>query len=267
MPIDHDAPRGDIVTGEARLRAALRETEAASPTRSTIDGDAIARRVRQRRLPKIIASGAVTTIAVLGLGTAAVQSIVPLLRSETVATDHAASESTTPEAAPGLEGGQSADSDATGMAPIVRCGEPIPDPSAPIEARGVQIELVVPDAATISDGAVRGDVVLTNTGDEVIRATAPLLPTAVLDDDGVVVWHTHGVIAQVVTDLVLAPGSAHRFTVTVEPLRCDNESELESGTAAPITAGVYHVVAVLDVTFNDGIGTRLISDPATIRLD
>lgn len=271
MPTDHERADHERTDHERRLRAALRHTDAtATEARSALDSDAIAHRVRQRRLPKIIASGAVASIAVLGLGTAAVQSFVPLLQPGIV-TDQAASEQANPESAPdrdgAVNGGQAADSGATTMAPVVRCGDPIPAASAPGGARGLQIDLVMPDAATISDGAIQGDVVLANTGDEVIRATAPLLPTAALADDAVITWHTHGVIAQVVTDLVLAPGEAHRFTVTVEPLRCDDEFELESGTAAPVTAGSYRVVAVLDVTFDDGTGSRLVTDPATIRLD
>lgn len=274
-----DAVRSDINSGEARLRAALRHTEGtAQATARTaaeaettgpaagLDSDVIARRARRRRLPKLVASGAVASIAVLGLGTAAVQSFVPLLQPGIV-SDHAASEQATPHSASGIDGGQAANSGATAMAPVVRCGEPIPAASAPAEARGLRIDLVMPDAATIDDGAIHGEVLLTNTGDELVRATSPLLPTAALADEGVIVWHTYGVIAQVVTDLVLAPGDAHRFAVTVEPLRCDDETELESGTAAHVTAGTHRVVALLDITFDDGTGSRFVSEPATILLD
>lgn len=263
-PHSHDSERW--------LRAALHDAEAQAhgSTPTAIDGEATARRIRQRRTPRLFAAGAVASIAVLGLGTVAVQSMLPFLQPAIVASNGLAEDERStaagePDAAE--SDGATTESGATELAPVIRCGEPVPAPSPAAAAAGLSLVLSVSPTARIADGEVPGEVLLTNTGADPLRATAPLLPTVLLTDGTTVLWHTHGVLAQVVTQLDLAPGESQSVPVTVEPLRCASEEQLERGTAHRLEPGQYELVTVLDLVLEDGRTLHLIGDPAAVRFD
>lgn len=250
---------------EARLRAALTRTAADAPAPLTLDADDITRRARRRRTPRLVAVGAASCLAVIGLGTVAVQSLFPVLQP-TLSASQSADESITDsqESAPmgpdasGVPSGETSQP----LESTLVCGAPMP---APIASDRLSLAVDFAGEAT-TGGTISGEVVLTNSSDAVVHATSPVLATMVLADRGAIAWHTHGVIAQVVTELELQPGQSYRYQATVEPVRCTSEAQLERGETSELEPGRHELVAAIDLVLDDGTGIRLISEPVSITL-
>lgn len=255
---------------EERLRAVLSAASAALTPR-VIDDEEVVRRARRRRAPRLAVVGAASALALLGVGTLAVQSLQPFGGdTATVAEvadahrDDAGSDAAGDDAE---NSSPESSTDATLTAPIselARCGAPAP---AARSAMGLTLQVEFTERARVADGAVEGEVILTNTGTVPVTATSPVVASILLSSGGEVVWHSHGLFAQVVTELALAPGQSQRYPAMLEPLHCTSEQQLERGTAPPLTPGAYGISAALELVSDDGESIRLTSEAVEIAFD
>ncbi len=255
---------------EERIRMALSAASAAITPRS-IDDVEVVRRARRRRAPRLAMVGTMGALLLLGIGTATVQSLQPFGHDTTTIAESDGGQrddtgsATTGDDAPSSSTESSPDAVLTApVAEIARCGAPEPAARA---AAGLTLQVEFNRRAMVADGPLEGTVILTNTGALPVIATSPVVASVLLSSDGEVVWHSHGLFAQVVTELALAPGQSQRYPATLEPLHCVNEEQLERGTAPTLDPGVSRASAVLELVRDDGEVIRLISDAVEITFE
>ena len=237
---------------------------------NTLDAAAIIRRSRARRLPKRLAIGGVSTLAVAGIVVASLQGVTTSEMSASQveisaaeSPEDLATPSTSPSDADSLQttsgaaGSSAADRDLdqsghpmtfsspSGRGPaetINQCGEPLADITPHMD--GLTITAEFPATARVADGSVAGVVTLTNTGDTaVVGRIHGVVPTVILSKDGVALWHTNGGLH--VTSLpkpsTVKPGASVDYDAVFWPVACTAADEAEGdqgiGMAGVASAG------------------------------
>ena len=235
---------------ESELRAVLRRDASAA---AEIDLDAVLRRTRARRRPRVIAAATIGALALtgvlvpIGLGTLAIPT--PVALSSTAGDQDAGTED-----ASGTPDVGSADR-------LNLCGDPLAD--AEPAANGLVLE-VPPVSAEAGEDRIPVTVTLRNTGSEWVRGVVAGSPVLTLARDGVVLWH--GTAPEgTETDVDLAPGETLDFVAAFEPRVCSPSDDTDGfdpdlPAAGP---GSYELGAALDFTDEAGSAPVLVTSPAS----
>lgn len=241
---------------DAEIRDRFRE---GTLPRGEIDVDAVLRRARARRRPRVLLAGAGGVLAVAGIAVPATLSSSVLAGGDTSGGQAAD--------APYLESEQdAAGTGETALRPgaqsLDRCMSPVTE-IAPA-ASGLLVT-VAPVSASAADRDIPVTVTLTNAGDERITGTTGARPSLTLAQDGITLWHTNGpedLSARVVD---LAPGQSMSYPASFDPVRCDTAAEQAGEFPAdlpPLAPGTYRLSAVIPVTSDDGMVIEIVGGPA-----
>lgn len=249
---------------EDELRAAL---QGGNPS-GEIDLDAVLRRSRRRRRPRVLLAGAAGVLAVAAIVVPVSVSAINGQGFGVSSTASGADTAAEPEAATGESGdsGDSAYSDqALQRAPADKlnlCTGALSG-VAPAESGLVLTVAAVEAAAT--ETAIPVVVSLTNTGNERITGTTAANPAITLSREGITLWHSNGpqIMMAVVVDL--APGASMQYETTFEPVVCgiaDDEGESFRTDLPAAGPGDYGLSAALDLLSDNGV-SELITGPVT----
>ena len=244
---------------EAELRERFHHDDEPASGRGTgIDLDAVLRRSRTRRRPRVVAVAVVSSLAAVGI-------IVPLSigvlgpQLGSTFSSGAGSAASAPDAnkAPefATEGGG-----ATGAPPapgasarsLNLCGAALATPAP--AADGLVLTVTPVDAAA-SARDIPVTVTLTNTGSAAVTGSLSPFPAITLSQNGTVLWHSNGAVPQLAEQLDLAPGASTAFSTTFEPLVCRAADDGTGSFGADLPAagpGSYQLSAALDVTTDAG---------------
>jgi len=250
---------------EAELRQRFHDDEPAG----TIDLDAVLRRSRARRRPRVAAAAVVSSLAALAI-------VVPVfsVASQQTGTLSAGSAASAPDkAAPPLavEGGGASGSTATKPDPAAKlnlCAAPLATPAP--AADGLVLTVQAVDAAA-GARSIPVTVTLTNTGGERVTGSLSPFPTLTLSRDGIVLWHSNGAVPSLAQQLDLAPGASTTFSSTFEPVVCGAEDDAQPSFRTDLPGagpGSYLLSAALDVnpTTTDAggdVGAVLVTGPTS----
>jgi hypothetical protein len=227
-----------------------------------IDVEAVLRRARARRRPRIVLAGAGSILAIAAIAVPA-----SLGSFATPATDSAliasggAGDSDAEFAAPEASGTQSM-YDRPPAEKLNLCMAPVAE-VAPAE-NGLVLS-VEPVTASAADHGIPTIVTMTNTGTAAVSGTTAGLPAMTLSQDGVTVWHSNGPQTMIAIPVELRPGQSLQYPATFEPVRCSSEDDLSENFRQDLPAagpGLYQLSAAIDFTRNDGSFIDLVTGPA-----
>jgi hypothetical protein len=238
------------VADESELREIMRRDGSAA---AEIDLDAVLRRTRARRRPRLIAAAAVGALALtgviipIGLGTLGTPAPVALSSTAGGEDDGTEDAAAAPEVAP-------TDS-------LPRCGGPVADPEP--AANGLVLEV---SPVSAEAGAERIPVVVTlrNTGADRVRGTVSEPPILTLSRDRSVVWHSTA-REDAETAIDLAPGGTLDFVAEFEGRVCAPEDDTD-GFRPDLPAadpGSYRIGATLDFTPEAGSAPVRVTGPTS----
>jgi hypothetical protein len=240
---------------DSELRRRFRE---GTQPRDQIDVDAVLRRVRARRRPRVViaAAGSVLAIAAIAVPAVVTTSLgTPVTGSALVAEDGYA---------PQANGG-AADSDAAmSRAPAEKlnlCTAPLADVAPLANGLVITVERVT---AAATDRSIPVTVTLTNGGTESLLGTTGSRPALTLSRDGVTLWHTNGPSDMMARIVDLGPGESMTYQTTFEPLVCgvdDDALEAFPADLPPAGPGTYQLSAAIDLSHDDGSALDLVTGP------
>lgn len=228
-----------IVPSESDLRKMLGETDAPS---ARIDVARVIRGSRARRLPRQLAVGGVSTLAVLGIGFLGISTLQPQPASDSATTLQS-------EYAPSA-GGSAADNDSVKRAPadkINLCTGPLAE-VAP-SATGLQLDAEFTSPIAAGTAPVDGTVRLTNLGASRVTGSIGAAPAVTVSQGGIVLWHSNGPTIDLAQVVDLAPGQSMELAASIVPVRCDvADDELESfrSDLPALPAGDYQLSVAMD---------------------
>jgi hypothetical protein len=236
---------------EADLRKEFHDNEPGGAIdHGAIDLDAVLRRSRARRRPRVVAAALVSSLAVLGI-------VVPV--SISLASTHptsalsAGSAASAPDAAAGpvrLQG----ESTSVSALGLDRCGATLVMPSS---APNGLVLTVSPVVAAATAREIPVTVTLTNTGGSGVTGMISAQPLLTLSKGSVVLWHD-SVDWQVGKKIDLSPGDSTTLSATFDPVICSVEDDDTVRTDLPDAGpGAYQLSAALDFspqTAGDGSG-------------
>ncbi|CAN5413917.1 hypothetical protein BH10ACT6_BH10ACT6_03160 [soil metagenome] len=228
-----------------------------------IDLDAVLRRSRARRRPRVAVVAVVSSLAALAI-------IVPVGvsvaggQTGTFSTSSGSAASAPDVKAPeSLGGSGTADGGVSGLAPAQKVnlctGSPAELPPA---ANGLVLTVAPVDAAA-SDRGIPATVTLTNTGSSTFSGSASPFPALTLSRAGIVIWHSNGAVPSLAQVIELAPGASVSFSTTFDPVVCgvaDDERTTFRSDLPSAGPGTYGLSAVLAVSTNDG-GSVVVGGP------
>ncbi len=238
---------------EAELRERFHHDDDSAQDGSSIDLDAVLRRSRTRRRPRVVAVALVSSLAAVGI-------IVPVSLG-VLGTGFGASSAGSAASAPDVakapefatEGGGSSAGSASGpvsAGTLNRCAAPLATPSP--AADGLVL-VVAPVVAAASARDIPVTVTLTNTGSTEVSGSLSPFPAITLSRGGTVLWHSNGAVPQLAQLIDLAPGASTTFSTTFQPLVCGVEDDSAPGFRTGLPAdgpGLYQLSAAIDVSTN-----------------
>jgi hypothetical protein len=261
------------MASESELRDRFRE---GSEPSGKIDVDAVLRRARARRRPRVILAGAGSVLAIAAIAVpATIGSFAsPITGTALVAGGNGGDESgySQPESAPApdSDGGGPADAalDRPPAEKLNLCSAPVAE-VAPAE-NGLVLS-VEPVTASAGDHGIPTIVTMTNTGAVTVSGTTPGLPSMTLSRGDITLWHSNGPQTLIAVEVDLAPGESMQYPATFEPVRCaaeDDSAETFRADLPELGPGVYQLSAAIDFTRNDGSFVDLVTGPAVrVTLD
>lgn len=227
--------------------------------RGEIDMDAVLRRARSRRRPRVVLAAAGSVVAIAAIAVPAV-----VVSSFGTQSSSLSSSEYAPEAAPDAAGG--ADSDAAMSRPSAErlnlCTMPV------VEMTPVENGLVISAAPVTAAAEARSipvTVTLTNTGSGSILGTTASRPALTLARDGITIWHTNGPLDMSARIVDLGPGESMTYETTFEPVVCGVEDDAVEGFRPDLPAagpGTYLLSVAIDVSHDDGSAIDLVTGPA-----
>jgi len=239
-----------------------------TPTLPAIDTASVIRRSKTRRLPAQIGIGGAFTLAIGGLGVAGLQGLGGTAQTASDSTVSSAEQAPAgPDGVKGMMEGEGTDA-VIKRAPADRinlCGGPMAE-VAPNEL-GLVLTVAFPDTA-VGTAPVVGTATLTNTGANPVAGYTAPSPAITLSRDGIVLWHSNGMMIQSIQDVSLAPGESLEFAASFTPVVCgveDDTAEAFRTDLPPVPAGDYHVSAAADVTV-DGNAVLVTGPAETVRI-
>ena len=219
----------------------LRDLLSSAHAPHELDAQRIIARSRRRRLPRQLAAGAVSVLAVAGISVVVIQtSLVSQPPSTVSMMDQSAEGGAAPEAS----------ADSIKRAPADRinlCEAPLAD-VAP-STLGLQLDVAFPSTAPVGTDTVGGAVRLTNTSGLTVSGTTTMVPAITLSRDGVVLWHSNGQVETPERAVTLSPGESIEYEASFVPVRCtveDDGAEQFRADLPPVPAGYYDLSAALD---------------------
>lgn len=258
---------------EAELREQFHDDDRPS-ARNAIDLDAVLRRSRARRRPRVGAAAIVGSLAVLGIVVPVGVSVAagqPGLFSSSAGSASSAGDpsdtggKTAPESvAGGLTGGA-----VDGVAPANKVNLCTGALAELAPATNGLVLTVGPVDAAATDRDIPATVTLTNNGASAFTGSASPFPALTLSRDGIVLWHSNGAVPSLAAVIDLAPGASTSFSTTFEPLTCgvaDDERTSFREDLPAVGAGTFGLSAVLDVSSNDGTSVLVSGPIATVEL-
>ncbi len=240
-----------------------------------IDLDAVLRRSRARRRPRLIAVAAVSSLAALAIvvpvsvsGALGQTGFFSAASGSSASTRQDAAGQKAPEVAgpagAGTGGAAGSGGAVDGVAPAQKvnlCTGTLAD-IAP--ASNGLVLTVGPVTAAAADRSIPATVTLTNTGSTAFSGSASPFPSVTLSRAGIVLWHSNGAVPSLAQQVELAPGASMTFSTTFEPLVCgvqdDERSSFRAGLP-PTGPGSYQLSAVMAVSGADG-SSALVTGPA-----
>lgn len=229
---------------ESELRRQFHDDE----PRGTIDLDAVLRRARRRRAPRVAAIAIVSSLAVVGvvvpvsIGLTGAHTTTSVLGAQSGGSAPDLSSGQAPRAA---DGGAAAGTSAETMN---RCAGHLANPSPAADG----LVLTVPPVNAAAGGrSIPVTVTLTNTGTQQVTGSLSPFPVLTLSRDGLVLWHSNGAVPSLVQEIDLAPGASTTFKTTFEPLICAPADDTGRGfgsALAQVARGSYELSAALDFT-------------------
>jgi hypothetical protein len=227
-----------------------------------IDVDAVLRRSRARRRPRIILAGAGSVLAIAAIAVpATLGSFATSGGDSAILTE--ASDGGAEYSAPGV-----ADQDTMSTADrppaekLNLCSAPVAE--VPPAENGLVLT-VEPVTASAGDHGIPTIVTMTNTGSDPVSGTTAGRPAMTLSQDGITLWHSNGPQTMIAIPVELAPGESLQYPATFEPVRCnveDDNAENFREDLPPVGAGLYQLSAAIDFTRNDGSAIDLVTGPA-----
>lgn len=259
---------------EAELREQFHDDD---QPEGRIDLDAVLRRSRARRRPRMIAVAAVSSLAALAI-------VVPVSVSGALGqTGFFSAASGSPASSRQDAAGQKAPEVAGPAGPggtggAVRSGEAVDGVAlaqkvnlctgtladiAPA-SNGLVLTVAPVTAAAVARN-IPATVTLTNTASTAFRGSGSPFPSVTLSRAGIVLWHSNGAIPSLAQLIELAPGASVSFATTFEPLVCGVQDDAHGRFRAdlpPAGPGSYELSAVMAVSAPDG-SSVLVSGPGT----
>lgn len=251
---------------ESELRRQFHDDE----PQGSIDLDAVLRRSRARRRPRVAALALVSSLAVAGI-------VVPVtisVASQQTGTLSAGSAASAPDSATApeaLQGGSAPGSGGIRLAPAERinlCTETL---AALAPATDGLVLTVQPVDAAADAHDIPVTVTLTNTGAQRVTGSLSPFPTLTLSRDGTVLWHSNGAVPLLAQEIDLAPGESTTFSSTFEPVVCGIQDDAQPSFRDELPAagpGDYQLSAALDFSPADSEGSSsggavLVSGPTS----
>jgi len=266
----------------AATRALLSDAAASAPT-GALDVDAVLRRSRRRRLPRRLATGGVSALAIAGIGVAGATAlgnagagpVTTLSSGSGEDTDGGPSTGGLPEAArdtgTGTDGaGPAAGGAASGgtrLAPAEKvnlCGGPLAE-LAPAQT-GLVATPNFPATAPSGAGRISGTVTVTNTGSERVTGYTGASPAMTVSEGGITVWHTNGPQIMLAQLIDLGPGASVELPASIVPVRCgieDDSTESFREDLPALTPGMYQLSAIFYLT-PDGPSAASLPSPDVV---
>ena len=243
---------------ESELRRQFHDDE----PQGSIDLDAVLRRSRARRRPRVAAVAIVSSLAALAvvvpvsISVASQQTGTFSAGSAASAPDSAGDSATAPEA---LQGGSASGSGGIKRAPAEKINLCTGALAAPAPAEDGLVLTVQPVDAAADARDIPVTVTLTNTGAQQVTGSLSPFPTLTLSRAGIVLWHSNGAVPSLAQEIDLAPGASTGFSTTLEPVVCGVQDDAQPSFRAGLPAagpGDYRVSAALDFspTAADGGG-------------
>jgi hypothetical protein len=274
---------------EADLRKQFHDPERPQGSGS-VDLDAVLRRSRARRRPRVVAVAVVSSLAALAI-------VVPISVSGVLGqtgmfsassgvsagnNQDAAGHKAANQQAPGSASGGTATGGAlNGSGPVQKvnlCSGTVADI---VPASNGLVLTVEPVTAAATDRAIPVTVTLTNTntntnnnnnnnnGAVSFSGTTSPYPSLTLSRDGIVLWHSNGAVPAIGATVHLASGASMSFTTTFEPVVCGVTDDERTAFRAELPAagpGHYQLSAALDVSSDDGTSVRVTGPAASVIL-
>lgn len=248
---------------ESEFRTLLQNEAGDASGSRRLDAAAVIRRSKLRRLPRQLAVGGLSTLAVAGIGVAGFTALRMLPQGAlTMSAGSSADSGAVPERA---TPGAAQDAKRAPADRINLCGGPLaevaPNPD------GLVLTTEFPASSTAGGGPIEGTVTLTNTGTQTITGTTAASPAITVSQDGVVLWHSNGPTIMLAAVVDLAPGRSMSYRAGFTPVRCGAADDLASGfpdTLPALPAGSYQVSAAIDLSREhaDGSATsELVTGP------
>jgi hypothetical protein len=239
-----------------------------------IDVDAVLRRARARRRPRVLLAGAGSVLAIAAIAVPATIGSFAVPTADTLVAEDggelAQPESATDgDAAGGTEQGGA--DNALDRAPAEKlnlCSAPVAE--VPPAENGLVLT-VEPVTASAADHGIPTIVTMTNTGTAPVSGTTAGRPAMTLSKGGITLWHSNGSQTLIAIPVELAPGESLQYPATFEPVRCGVEDDMGDSfrdDLPAVGAGVYQLSAAIDFTRNDGSFIDLVTGPAVrVTLD
>lgn len=236
-----------------------------------IDLDAVLRRSRARRRPRVAAAALASSLAVVGIVVPVSISVASQLGTTSSAGSAASARDLT-TAAPAHEGnGQAGASGGVRLAPARQlnlCAQPV---STPAPAADGLVLTVHPVDAAAGAHNIPVTVTLTNTGEDRVTGSLSPFPALTLSRDGVVIWHSNGAVPSLAQQIDLAPGASAVFHAAFDAVVCGVEDDAQLGFRAGLpaaSAGDYRLSAAIDVSLeaadpSTGSNAVLVSGPSS----
>lgn len=229
-----------------------------------IDVEAVLRRARARRRPRVVLAGAGSVLAIAAIAVPATIGSFSL----SPATDTALIAGSGAES--GAAGGDSElaapDADAAMSRPPAEklnlCMAPVAEV---VPAENGLVLSVEPVTAAAGDHGIPTIVTMTNTGTEPVSGTTAGLPSMTLSQDGVTLWHSNGPQTMIAIPVELRPGQTLQYPATFEPVRCSAEDDMGETfrqDLPEVGPGLYQLSAAIDFSRNDGSAIDLVTGPA-----
>ena len=254
----------------AATRSLLSDTAANAPT-GVLDVDAVLRRARRRRLPRRLATGGVSALAIAGIGFAganALGGVGPVTTLSSGPSEDSAADSPAgrvegqagggggaesgPLPAPGAVSDSGAAGGGTSLAPAEKvnfCGGPLAE-VAPAQT-GLVATPRFPATAPVGTEYITGTVTVTNTGTERVTGYTGASPAMTVSEAGITVWHTNGPQIMMAQLIDLEPGASVDLPASILPVRCgieDDSAESFREDLPPLEPGVYQLSAIFYLT-------------------
>jgi hypothetical protein len=231
-----------------------------------IDVDAVLRRARARRRPRVALAAAGSVLAIAAIAVPAVAtnylSQTPQDTALVAGGDAAAPESATGGMADTDDGG----ADEMMSAPaekIQACGAPLAEVAPGASGLVITLESVTAQADAHS---IPVTATLTNEGDARVTGFTGNRPAVTLSDDGITLWHTNGGTDGNAIVVDLDPGESITYETIFEPVVCSDVDELgdEFRTGLPAAGpGDYLLSAIIYLHHDDDSEIDLVTGPAS----